>query len=274
MDNLKVLGKEKIGSIEFTGIEGGFGKDKKCMLAKDIADIHGQSLSEINRRINNNRNHFKDGIDVINLLNGSETSKEESVMFLKHIGFTQNALNRLKYIYLLSERGYLKLVKLLEDEKAWEIYEELVDNYFNMRSAVKDDDKAILRHKRLEIMEENSKTRQAQLMYKVAMETKSETMKQKLLNKIAERMTGEEFHNHVPSKQDYSATWIANQLGITPKQVGTIANQLELKPIEDEENEYGHWVLSKSRYCDKEVSQFMYYNAGVNAIVDYVNSIE
>lgn len=268
MDNLKVLGKEKIGSIEFTGIEGGFGKDKKCMLAKDIADIHGQQLKNINQLINRNGNHFKEGIDVINLLSSSELLRN----FAEENGLITN--NRIKYIYLLSERGYLKLVKLLEDEKAWEIYEELVDNYFNMRSAVKDDDKAILRHKRLEIMEENSKTRQAQLMYKVAMETKSETMKQQLLNKIAERMTGEEFHNHVPSKQDYSATWIANQLGITPKQVGTIANQLELKPIEDEENEYGHWVLSKSRYCDKEVSQFMYYNAGVNAIVDYVNGIK
>lgn len=268
MQDLKIIGKEQIGSITFTGIEGGFGKDKKCMLAKDIADIHGQSLSEINRRINSNCEHFKDGIDVINLLNGSETFRN----FAEENGLITN--NRVKYIYLLSERGYLKLVKLLEDEKAWEIYEELVDNYFNMRSAVKDDDKAILRHKRLEIMEENSKTRQAQLMYKVAMETKSETMKQKLLNKIAEKMTGETFNNHVPSKQDYSATWIANQLGITPKEVGTIANQLELKPIDDEKNEYGHWILSKSRYSDKEVSQFMYYEAGVKAIVDYLDGIE
>ena len=206
MDNLKVLGKEKIGSIEFTGIEGGFGKDKKCMLAKDIANIHGQQLKKINQLINNNKKRFKDGIDLINLLSTSQVLRN----FAEENGLITN--NRVKYIYLLSERGYLKLVKLLEDEKAWEIYEELVDNYFNMRSAVKDDDKVILRHKRLEIMEENSKTRQAQLMYKVAMETKSETMKQKLLNKIAERMTGEEFHNHVPSKQDYSATWIANQL--------------------------------------------------------------
>ena len=268
MDNLKVLGKEKIGSIEFTGIEGGFGKDKKCMLAKDIADIHGQQLKTINQLINNNKKRFKDGIDVINLLSTSQVLRN----FAEENGLITN--NRVKYIYLLSERGYLKLVKLLEDEKAWEIYEELVDNYFNMRSAVKDDDNAILRHKRLEIIEENSKTRQAQLMYKVAMETESETMKQKLLNKIAERMTGEEFHNHVPSKQDYSATWIAKQLGISPKQVGTIANRLELKPRKDEENEYGHWVLSKAKFSNKEIPVFLYYNAGVNASVDYVNSIE
>lgn len=29
---LKVIGREHVGKIEFTGIEGGFGKDKKAML--------------------------------------------------------------------------------------------------------------------------------------------------------------------------------------------------------------------------------------------------
>ena len=32
MTQLKVIGKEHIGHIEFTGIEGGFGDDKKAML--------------------------------------------------------------------------------------------------------------------------------------------------------------------------------------------------------------------------------------------------
>ena len=31
---LKVIGKEHIGKIEFTGIEGGFGDDKKAMLGQ------------------------------------------------------------------------------------------------------------------------------------------------------------------------------------------------------------------------------------------------
>ena len=54
MKALKVLGTEKIGKIEFTGIEGGFGKDKKAMLAKDVALIHGRSLREINEVITRN----------------------------------------------------------------------------------------------------------------------------------------------------------------------------------------------------------------------------
>ena len=40
MQELKIIGKEKVGKFEFTGIEGGFGEDKKAMLVKDIATIH------------------------------------------------------------------------------------------------------------------------------------------------------------------------------------------------------------------------------------------
>ncbi|WP_416712442.1 ORF6C domain-containing protein, partial [Bacillus cereus] len=34
----------------------------------------------------------------------------------------------------LSERGYAKLLKILEDETAWELYDQFVDGYFNMRA--------------------------------------------------------------------------------------------------------------------------------------------
>ena len=47
--------------------------------------------------------------------------------------YNQNSINRSENIYLLSERGYSKLLKILEDDVAWEQYEKLVDGYFNMR---------------------------------------------------------------------------------------------------------------------------------------------
>ena len=39
---IKVSGIQNLGSIQFTGIEGGFGAGKKAMLVKDIAEIHGK----------------------------------------------------------------------------------------------------------------------------------------------------------------------------------------------------------------------------------------
>lgn len=133
MNDLKVLGTEKIGTFEFTGIEGGFGKDKKAMLVKDIATIHGRPVKAINQAINMNRARFKDGIDVIDLKIESGSIKLTEFFNRQQIANSNN-------IYLLSERGYAKLLKILEDDKAWEIYDELVDNYFNMRYIIQKQD--------------------------------------------------------------------------------------------------------------------------------------
>lgn len=132
MNELKILGTEKIGSFEFTGIEGGFGENKKSMLVKDIAVIHKSTVRRINEVINRNRKRFRNGVDIIDLL-----SNKSFAAVLNDSGFTQNQINASKHIYLLSERGYAKLLKILEDDKAWKIYDELVDNYFNMRQSIK-----------------------------------------------------------------------------------------------------------------------------------------
>lgn len=132
MRNLIIKGMENIDGIKFHGIEGGFGKDKKAILVKDIANIHGRELQHINQNITRNRKRFKDGIDIIDL-KGTEfaiTLSESGI-------YTQNSINASSNIYLLSERGYAKLLKILEDDVAWEQYDKLVDGYFNMRKTIK-----------------------------------------------------------------------------------------------------------------------------------------
>lgn len=112
MQELKVLGKEKVGKFEFTGIEGGFGEGKKAMLVRDIAMIHNQTMGNVNLLINRNRKRFKDGIDIIDL------KEDNFAIVLSNSGFSQNQINASKHVYLLSERGYAKLLKILEDDKA------------------------------------------------------------------------------------------------------------------------------------------------------------
>ena len=134
MNELKILGTEKIGSFEFTGIEGGFGEDKKAMLVKDIAVIHDRPVKKINELLNNNAKRFKNGIDIIDL---KQVVQKD---LFSDYGFTKAQWGNSNNIYLLSERGYAKLLKILEDDKAWEIYDELVDNYFNMRYVIQKQD--------------------------------------------------------------------------------------------------------------------------------------
>lgn len=128
MNQLQIIGKQNIAGYEFTGIEGGFGEGKKAMLVLDIATIHNQPLKEINRRINDNRIRFKDGVDIVDLKSGGFNPPQ-----LLNLGFSNMQIAKSNNIYLLSERGYAKLLKILEDDKAWELYDILVDEYFNMR---------------------------------------------------------------------------------------------------------------------------------------------
>ncbi|WP_050611840.1 ORF6N domain-containing protein [Ligilactobacillus agilis] len=263
MNELKVLGKEKVGAFEFTGIEGGFGEDKKAMLVKDIAVIHNQPLKEINRRINDNITRFKTGIDIIDFLSGSDPLRK----FAEDNGLIGS--NRTQHVYLLSERGYAKLLKILEDDKAWEIYDELVDNYFNMRQTIKTDNKALVANKRLEIMEENAKTRKANLLYKIAMATRSETSKETLIAEAAKVLTGE-MRIPVMKHKEFSATEIGKLLGISAKKVGMICKELGLKAEQPGQNEYGRWANSKSQHSDKEVPQWLYFEKGKQAIERYM----
>lgn len=131
-ENKIIIGDIKeLDEVKFHEIEGGFGKDKKAILVKEISNIHGRELKEINKLINNNKNRFKENIDIIDL-----KGTEFEVILNNHEIYSQNALNRSSNIYLLSERGYSKLLKIMDDDLAWEKYDNLVDNYFNMREVI------------------------------------------------------------------------------------------------------------------------------------------
>lgn len=131
MNELLLKGFMEVDGMKFNHIEGGFGKSKKAMLVKDIAEIHQREVKAINQAINMNRKRFKDCVDIIDL-----KGTEFEVNLVDHNILSRMMVSKSNNIYLLSERGYSKLLKILEDDFAWEQYEKLVDGYFNMRKAV------------------------------------------------------------------------------------------------------------------------------------------
>lgn len=130
--NVKVNGLVNVKGMKFHDIEGGFGEGKKAMLVKEIANIHGRELKVINQSINMNRTRFKNGVDILDLKSVNGIDRD----FLIGLGFSNSSIANANNIYLLSERGYSKLLKILEDDFAWEQYDKLVDGYFNMREQV------------------------------------------------------------------------------------------------------------------------------------------
>lgn len=132
-NEITVQGTQEFMGKEIPIVYGGFGEGQKVVLAKTIAEIHGMNVGNINQRINDNRNRFKDGIDIIDL-NTSDVFKE----FVQEHNLKTS--NRTKNIYLLSERGYAKLIKIMDSDKAWEVHDKLMDEYFSMRQVIENSD--------------------------------------------------------------------------------------------------------------------------------------
>lgn len=132
---LELVGKHNVGSHSFTHIEGAFGSEDKhvrCMLVRDIERIHERKVGTVNQAIKMNREHFIDNIDIIDLRGTPIITK-----FLSSGIMTTSSVNASKHIYVLSETGYFKLLKIINDKKSWEVYNELVSNYFSLREQVK-----------------------------------------------------------------------------------------------------------------------------------------
>lgn len=118
-------------------------------------------------------------------------------------------------------------------------------------------------------MEKNAATRKANLMYRIAMATESNSSKQSLLANAAKELTGE-MTIPVMKKKEYSATDVGNQVGLTANKVGRIANKFGIKAEQPGQNKYGRWSNSKSQHSDKEVPQWMYFDEGLKFIREHV----
>lgn len=130
MELIKVNGTKKINGKEIKVIEGGFGEGCKILTDKQIAEIHNMENKNVRSRINDNIIRFKDGIDIIDLKGACEIST------LLELGYHKASITQAKNIYALSERGYSKLIKIMDTDLAWDIHDELMDNYFKMREII------------------------------------------------------------------------------------------------------------------------------------------
>lgn len=262
---IKINGLKQIENMKFHDIEGGFGEGKKAMLVKEIAEIHGRNLKDINRNINNNILRFKKDIDIVDLKNGGFDSP------LKELGFTKRDISISNNIYLLSERGYAKLLKILEDDVAWEQYEKLVDGYFNMRAETKNKTKQVdnsLKEKEVEARLKNARAREANILLKICNNPNlSKEYVQVLQSKATEIITGKAILPlPVVERKTYSATEIGKELGISANKVGILTNKYNLKT-----DKYGKLFHDKSRYSSKEVESFRYYDNVIPVLAEILS---
>ena len=114
-----------------------------------------------------------------------------------------------------------------------------------------------LKEKEIEARYNNSLVRKANALLKICNNPNlSKEYVQVLQSKAAEMVTGQLILPlPVAERKTYSATEIGNKLGISANKVGSLANKHNLKT-----EEYGKLYHDKSKYSNKEVESFRYYD--------------
>lgn len=142
MNDIQVSGKQYFMGKEIPVVYGGFGENQKCLCDKTIAQLHDMEIKHVRELVNRNINRFENFIDIINLKvvvqNDYNVMGENHDNLLQDLGYTKMQIAKADHIYLLSQRGYLKLVKIMDSDKAWDIYNQVLDEYFIMKEKVKE----------------------------------------------------------------------------------------------------------------------------------------
>lgn len=264
---IKVQGTQEFMGKEIPVIVGGFGEDNKVVTDKMVAEIHNMKSFHVRENINKNIKRFKRDIDIIDLKKVIDDTDNNILLTL---GYTNMEISKANNIYLLSERGYSKLIKIMDTDLAWDIHDKLMDDYFKLRETVKNgrtqkqSKQVDTKEKETEARLINAKVRQANMYLKIAEKVNISTYKDICYSKATEALNGEAL---LPlpkaERRTYSAAEIGEKLGITANKVGSLANRYNLKT-----EEYGLMVWDKSKYSNKQVEAFRYYENVIPVLKD------
>ncbi|NBI82988.1 ORF6N domain-containing protein [Clostridiaceae bacterium] len=118
---IKINGRE-IAAKEWQGL--------RVVTLKDIDFVHERPEGTARKRFNDNKERFVEGEDFF---------KVKCSEVRPFFGQTPpNGFNPDADIVLITESGYLMLVKSFSDDLAWKVQRDLVNTYFRARAAVAD----------------------------------------------------------------------------------------------------------------------------------------
>lgn len=100
---------------------------KRVVTFKDIDTVHQRPEGTARKRFNDNRRHFVSGVDFFKITQPSE---------IRTLGIERPQGGTPKEVHLITESGYLMLVKSFTDDLAWKVQRELVDSYFRVREHI------------------------------------------------------------------------------------------------------------------------------------------
>lgn len=237
-------------------------KGKRVVTLKEIDQCHGRPDGTARKRFNDNKAHFIEGVDYFKVCASEIRTRK-----------LMDISNKIRDdVTLITESGYLMLVKSFTDDLAWDVQRQLVNSYFRVEQKKADDTLKIqIQQERSKAMLLNAQYRMLKLlMSKPELQKLSPVAVESLGIKATESIINADLGEYLPEvPKTYSATEVGNAFGITAAKVGRIANAHGLKT-----DEYGITVMDKSPYCSKEVPNFRYNERGKAKIKEILEKLK
>ena len=184
---------ENITRIEYHG--------QPVLMTAPLAEFYGCSVDNIHDNFRKNRDRFVKGKHYFKL------EGDELRVFKREPENFRLAENT-NVLYLWTKRGAARHAKMLNTDRAWEVFEALEDNYFD-RPAVADNQFVVLERERLNLerdrlnlereqfnlanSEESKKMAKVQLIRELASASKDDFLRYDLVQYAAKLLIGEDF---------------------------------------------------------------------------------
>lgn len=107
---------------------------QRVITFKDIDRLHKRAEGTAKRNFNSNKKHFVEKVDYFFVKPKDVEKYEIRTSEINNAG-----------TYLITESGYLMLVKSLTDDLAWKVQRELINNYFRYKEIVPNNEFDIMR---------------------------------------------------------------------------------------------------------------------------------
>ena len=100
--------------------------NQRVLLTSQIAEAYGTNTDTITRNFNRNKERYQEGKHFYIL-------QSEELKVFRASGQFDLLPNNINKLYLWTEKGALLHAKSLGTDKAWEVYDMLVETYFNAK---------------------------------------------------------------------------------------------------------------------------------------------